>query len=47
MGSERSEIARRVQWHKPARLRDLQVEQVRKQGLVIRRFRVEGPSLNG
>jgi len=28
-------------------LRDIQVEQVRKQVLVIRWFRMEGPSLNG
>ena len=41
------EMAYRVQGQKGAQLQDLQVEQMRKQDLVIRRFRVELPSLNG
>ena len=47
MPSARSEIAQCVQRQKGARLRDPHVEQVRKQALVIRRSRMEGPSLNG
>ena len=45
--SERMEIARRVQWQKGALLRDPQVEQLRKQVIVIRWSHMEGPSLNG
>ena len=37
----------RVQGHKGARLRDLQVEQGRKSGVVTQRRRVEGPLING
>ena len=37
----------RVQEHKPALLRDIQVKQSRKRALVIRQFCVEGLSLNG
>ena len=47
MPSARMVTARRVQWHKGARLRGRQAEQVRKQGIVIRRYRMEGPSLKG
>ena len=41
------ETRRRAQEQKVASLRDRQVEQTRKWVLVIRWFRMEGPSLNG
>ena len=47
VGSGWSEISRRVQWHKPALLRDRRIEQRRKSVIVIRWSCVEGPSLNG
>ena len=47
VGSGRSEIVHRVQWHKPALLRGRQAEQLRKQVIVIRWFHMDGPSLNG
>ena len=47
MPSARMVTARGVQWHKGARLRGVQAEQVGNQGIVIRWFRMEGPSLKG
>ncbi len=47
MPSGRLATGRRVQWHKGARLRGRQAEQEGNLGIVIRRYRMEGPSLKG
>ena len=47
VGLVRMEIGLDVQTHKPALLQDLQVEQLRKQNLVIRPYDVGRRMLNG
>ena len=47
VGLVRMEIGLKVQTHKPALLRDLQVEQLRKQKLVIRPYDIGRRKLNG
>ena len=47
MPSRRLVTGGRVQWHKGARLGGRHAEQVGNQSIVIRRFRMEGPSLKG
>ena len=47
VGLVRMEIGLKVQTHKPALLQDLQVEQLRKQKLVIRPYDIGRRKLNG